>query len=123
MQVCDKLYGKIHHKNGKANAFRHALWNVLICEKTLKFTKNGQKSAEWAKKVTDLHEKLAKNDELDTEMDFHNNEIGRRLFLAKKDQNESISNEFLLKMLENAQKVVKIEDFEKIDNQLVYILE
>ncbi len=123
MQVCDKLYGKIHHKNGKANAFRHALWNVLICEKTLKFTKNDQKSAKWAKKVTDLHEKLAKNDILDTEMDFHNNEIGRRLFLAKKDQNESISNEFLLKMLENAQKVVKIEDFEKIDNQLVYILE
>lgn len=123
MQECNSLYGSTHHMNGKPNAFRHALWNILICKKTLKYTKNDHKSAKWAKKVTDLHEKMAKSEVLDTMMDLHNNEIGRRLFLAKKDQNDSELKVFLLKKLEKAQKVTKIEDFRHMENELVYILE
>lgn len=30
MQISSELYGRKHHKNGPANAFRHALWNILI---------------------------------------------------------------------------------------------
>ncbi len=78
LEICDSIYGKAHHKNGKANAFRHALWNVLICQKTLKITKNKDKSAFWAQKVTHLHEKLTKNEILDTAMDLHNNAVGDR---------------------------------------------
>ncbi|MDB4114171.1 hypothetical protein N9572_01455, partial [Flavobacteriaceae bacterium] len=35
--ICDTLYKQTHHKSNKANAFRHALWNVLICRKVMKY--------------------------------------------------------------------------------------
>ncbi len=44
MSICDDMYGEAHHKNGKANAFRHALWNMLICNAANKIHKNEQKA-------------------------------------------------------------------------------
>lgn len=120
LKICDKYFGKRHHKRGKANAFRHALWNVKICQKSLKWTKNEQKSVNWAKKVTDLFEKVAKNDPLDTAMDLHNNAIGRKLFF---EQKEADFVQILLKMIENGQKVTKIEQIGHFENQLIYISE
>ena len=52
MEICDSLYKGAHHKNGKANAFRHALWNILICQNIFKMSKNQEKSVIWAKKMT-----------------------------------------------------------------------
>ena len=86
------LFGSRHHKSNKANAFRHALWNVLICQKTLKKTNNREKSVIWTKKVTDLYEKVTQNEFLDQLMDLHNNEIGRTLFLDLFDKNEATIN-------------------------------
>ena len=123
MQVSSSLFGSSHHRSGKANAFRHALWNILICKNTVKFTKNEQKSAFWAKKITDLHEKLAKSEKIDTMMDLHNNEVGSRLFLEEIESNQSDLNDILLKKLEKSQKVAKIEEIEKVENELVYISE
>lgn len=36
MVICDDLFDRSHHKSNKANAFRHALWNILICQKNQK---------------------------------------------------------------------------------------
>ena len=123
MEVCDSLYGKAHHKDGIENAFRHALWNVLICQKTLKITKNEEKSAFWARKVTNLHEKLAKNEVLETAMDLHNNAVGRIQFLEILDQNSAKTVDFIQKSLKNAKKVGEIEEIENYTNELVYITE
>ncbi|MDC8002437.1 hypothetical protein POV27_00100 [Aureisphaera galaxeae] len=121
--ICNELYGKSHHKSNKANAFRHAFWNLLICQKTLKKTKNAKKSADFTQKVTDLYEKATKNEEMDQAMDFHNNAIGRSLFLDFFDQNESELVNLVQKKAEKAQKVAKFEEIEQYKNELVYISE
>lgn len=123
MKICDALYGKAHQKNGKANAFRHALWNVLICQQSLKTTKNVAISVNWAKKITDLHEKMAPNAKLETAMDLHNNEIGRILFKDVLGQNQSEIVIFIQKRAENARKLTQVKDIEDYKNELVYISE
>lgn len=121
LKICDSLYGKAHHKNGKANAFRHALWNIEICQGSFGVTKNVDKSVTWAKKITGLHEKMAPNAKLETAMDLHNNEIGRMLFMSIADRNESNYVDFIQKKVENAQLMTKVEDIENNKNELVYI--
>lgn len=121
LKICDSLYGKAHHKNGKANAFRHALWNIEICQGSFGVTKNVGKSIYWAKKITDLHEKMAPNAKLETAMDLHNNEIGRMLFMSIADRNESNVVDYIQKKVENAQLLTKVEDIENCKNELVYI--
>ncbi len=123
MKICDSLYGTTHHKSNKANAFRHALWNFLICQKTIKIVKNSAKSIIWTQKVTNLYEKVTKNEILDEIMDLHNNAIGRNVFLFKKEQNEAEIVDFLQEMLKNAKKITKINEIPTTENQLVYILE
>lgn len=80
LQICNRLYGKKHHKNNITNAFRHALWNILIAFHCYKKNKSIETSVNWAKKTTDLHEKLAPNNQIEMLMDLHNNDIGRFLF-------------------------------------------
>lgn len=40
-----------------------------------------KKSLIWTEKITNLHEELFPNEELQTKMDLHNNEIGRQYFM------------------------------------------
>ncbi|WP_432412195.1 DUF6973 domain-containing protein [Rasiella sp. SM2506] len=122
-QICDTLYGKEHHKSNKANAFRHALWNVLLCKNSMKRFKNKQKSVFWAQNITDLYEKVTQNEVLEEAMDLHNNTIGRICFLNFLDQNEEEIVTFLQNKAENSQKVEKLNAFKKHQNQLVYLLE
>lgn len=93
MKICDELYGNSHHKSNKANAFRHALWSVLICRNSYKITKNKQKSVFWAQRVTDLYEKVTQNGIEDQVMDIHNNAVGRICFLnfLESDEKEIIA--------------------------------
>ncbi len=73
--------------NGKANAYKHALWNALIAYYTIWFFRSIKKSILWAKKVTDLHEECFKNPTQEQKMDLANNEQGRYLFalMAKEE--------------------------------------
>ncbi|WP_034260160.1 DUF6973 domain-containing protein [Altibacter lentus] len=122
MDICDRLYGKAHHKSTKGNAFRHALWNYLICHEHYKIAENKQKAVVWAKKVTTLYEKVTQNAIIDEKMDLHNNEIGRREFhsniLLKQEEIVSFFSE-------KTQKAVKItpESRNYPKNELVYIVE
>ena len=121
MQISSDLYGKAHHKNGPSNAFRHALWNILIAKTAFKKFQNVEKSIDWAQKVTDLHEKLAPNSSIETAMDLHNNEMGRRFFEEVLDLSEEKIIDFLQKRAENAQKVTKTSEIEVFKKELVFI--
>ena len=90
MRICSKLFGSRHHGNNKANAYRHALWNYSICEKTLTVSGSLETSLNWAKRITELHEKLSPNPELEKLMDFHNNKFGRNLFLSLQSVEKNI---------------------------------
>ena len=54
-------------------------------------------------------------------MDLHNNHIGRKLFIQ--DNDETIENfvKFLKEKVENSKLIVKVEDLEKYNNELVHI--
>ncbi|MGK0386507.1 MAG: hypothetical protein ACI849_001124 [Patiriisocius sp.] len=123
MHICDALYGNTHHKSNQANAFRHALWNILICQNVMKYAKNKQKSVFWTQKVGDLYEKVTQNELLDEAMDLHNNTIGRIFFLNHIDKNEEEMIHLLQEMAKKAQKVAKIEEIDYFQNVLVYLEE
>lgn len=123
LQVCNSIYGNEHNKSTRANAFRHALWNILICCYSEKKTKNKELASIWTEKVTNLYEKVTKNDFLEKTMDLHNNAVGRILFLDIFDDSEAEIIILLGKKTKNAHKIAKIEDVENFKSELVYILE
>lgn len=121
--ICDSLYGREHHFHGKANAFRHCLWNVLICKRVLKVSGDATKSQYWAKKITDLHEKLAPNEPLEQAMDLHNNQLGRFYFKKLKNATEDLTVAFLQEQMNNAKCIHKAEQIEVFKDSMVYISE
>lgn len=121
--ICNERYGTNHNKSNKGNAFRHALWNVLICKRVLKITKNKQKSVFWTQKFTELYEKVTQNQPLDTAMDLHNNAIGRMCFFNLIDKDETNSITSIHQATKNAQKVNTIEEMKNYSNQLVYLVD
>lgn len=120
-EVCNKHFGKSHHKSNSANAFRHVLWNLLICRHTFNYTKNKQKSVFWAQKVGDLYEKVTQNNALDEAMDLHNNAVGRIYFLNLFDKTEEETLQFLLTEVNNAQQVIDIKQMDRFRNKMIYI--
>lgn len=120
-EICNELFGNSHNQSNAANAFRHALWNILICRNTLKWTKSKQKSVFWAQKVGDLYEKVTQNKPLDEAMDLHNNAVGRIYFLNLLDKSEQEIINFAQDKTNYSQKVGKIEEMERFRNEMVYL--
>ncbi|MFO7718843.1 MAG: hypothetical protein R6W85_00205 [Gillisia sp.] len=120
IRICNTHFGNKHHKNNSTNAFRHALWNFLICEKCYKLSKSIEKSSRWAEKITSLHELLSPNRELAKIMDLHNNRIGRELF-EKNASNRLDIITVLKEMMENAAQVCSVEEIETVQYRLVFI--
>ncbi len=81
MAISTSHFGRKHYQNGPANAFRHALWNYLIAKKCTNKSKNTDRVLFWTKSITDWHEIAFANRDLAKRMDFHNNTIGRNVFL------------------------------------------
>lgn len=121
MVICDELFGKRHHRRNNANAFRHALWNILICHKTLKRTHNREKSVIWTEKVTNLYEKVTDNEKMEKAMDLHNNKVGLNLFLSVFDKKEEEIISILRNMMEKSQKATNFDDFKKFNKDLVHL--
>ncbi|MDC7995068.1 DUF6973 domain-containing protein [Altibacter sp. HG106] len=121
MMICNKRFGNSHHRSNQANAFRHALWNILICRKSFKKNKNKLKAIHFTQKFTNLYEKVTQNSPLDEAMDLHNNRIGLHYF----DKQELKTIEEWLTFLDNlshkAQKVTQIEEIEQFPESLVFI--
>lgn len=119
MQISQQHYGNLQHKNGKPNAFRHALWNILLAK--VAYKENETAATDWAEQVTTLHEKLAPNAPLETVMDLHNNMVGRQFFSETLDLSEKELIQFLKEKSSNAKQITKVEDVERYPNELVYI--
>ena len=121
MRIAQKEFPDIHDQHNKANAFRHALWNLLIAKESAKFSSDLDAVLSWTKRITDWHEEFSPNKEMAKLMDLHNNKIGRNNFLnLKKNSTEvivaSLKNEFL-----NAVQVQQKSEFKNYENQLVYL--
>lgn len=121
--ISTKHYDGLHHKNGPANAFRHAFWNYLIAKRCFAWQKNKEVVLEWAKKVTDWHEDSFPNKQLPKEMDFHNNAVGRFMFeqYTKKSEEEII--ELLKQMALESVKIDRNSILSSYKNQMVHILD
>ncbi|MBZ9630925.1 hypothetical protein LB465_09045 [Salegentibacter sp. LM13S] len=120
IKICDDLYAEEHHNNGKENAFRHALWNYLICQKCFKISRSVEAARIWSDHFTGLHEKLSPNQKLAKTMDLHNNRFGQALFKGNEIPTEEIIHLFQQKM-KLAIKVSKVEEIGKTKDKLVYI--
>lgn len=99
LDICRDLFPKKHKGNGRANAFRHALWNILLAGEAVKWNKDREKSLAWARKITDWHEEFAPNQELAKTMDLHNNAVGRELFATWLNAQISITDTFVIEQL------------------------
>lgn len=122
ISISNRLFGDLHHKDNRTNAFRHALWNYLICKFCLPITGSVENVMTWSKKITDLHELLSPNTGLAKAMDLHNNRIGRELFLNSFDKEEDIASLLQQKTTE-AIKVRTLSDLEEVREKLVFIEE
>ncbi|QED38357.1 hypothetical protein FK178_11810 [Antarcticibacterium arcticum] len=120
LKNCNVRYGELHHSNDLTNAYRHALWNLLICEECFKVTGNVEKTINWARKITDLHEELSPNLPLEKAMDLHNNRIGREIF---KDSfyDKRNSGELLDQKMREAVKIDHISQLQNRETQLIFI--
>ncbi len=117
---CNVRYGELHHSNDRTNAYRHALWNLLICEECFKVTGNVEKAVNWAGKITDLHEELSPNLSLEKAMGLHNNRIGREIFKESIFDKKN-SGELLDKKMGEAVKIDNIIELQNWENHLVFI--
>jgi len=122
MKISTAHYGKLHYKNGPANAFRHALWNSMIAQRCFRWGKNKDIALDWAKKVTDWHEDAFPNKALAKTMDLHNNEVGRFIFKENIEKSEEEIIEILQKMTTESIKIEEGADLSEFKNQLVHIL-
>ncbi|MEP0266771.1 hypothetical protein [Dokdonia sp.] len=118
--VCDQKFGKAHHKNGRANAFRHALWNVFIIHKCKRWA-SIKKATAWAKRITDWHEDFSINPELARAMDLHNNHIGRTFAQQHADASESQLIQLVMVMLPLSQKHTTVQQMQENPNTLTHI--
>ena len=78
--IAKKEYPKTNSNDGEGNAFRHALWCCLIMMYCCKIS-SPEKSLNFCKKMTDLHEELFPNKPLETKMDINNNKFGMDFFM------------------------------------------
>src|SRR5690606_20523482 len=84
VEIVYKEFGSRHHLSNRANAFRHALWVVLIIQKSLYWKTDAEKAIKWAIKFTTWHEDFSPNEALERTMDLHNNHMGAIYFEAVK---------------------------------------
>ncbi|MDN3595841.1 DUF6973 domain-containing protein [Zunongwangia endophytica] len=118
LKSCDRLFGKKHYRDTQENAFRHAYWNFLIAEKLFRRNNSVEKSLNWTKKITDLHERLAPNKKLAQFMDLHNNEVGRKIFSNNPEDNAVSKLQY---MMTSAVKISEPIALKLDKNQLVFI--
>ena len=121
MQLSTEHFGRKHYQNGKANAFRHALWNILIAKYCHSFTVSLERALDWTKKITDWHEEAFFGQTLPMLMDCHNNEVGRNLYRGNANWTKETFLEALLKHTQSAIKVNQDFALNQYKNQLVYI--
>ena len=112
--ICDHLFGNTHHKHNKANAFRHALWNMLLMRNALKTGSSLEDATKWAQEFTDWHEDFSPNKEPARSMDFHNNAVGRLLYREKFNMKRVKNIQITQALLPLLEKAVLTENIEEV---------
>ncbi len=123
LQISTEHYQKKHYLNGRANAFRHALWNYLIAKYCTKWSKNRDNARLWTKNITDWHEFAFSNEALTQKMDFHNNRIGRTFFMNYENESVSVVIEILKDKTKESLFINFSTDLKSAPNTLVHIEE
>ncbi len=121
MKIAQREFPYIHGGHNKANAFRHAIWNLLIAKESSKFSSDSKAILYWTKRITDWHEEFSPNKEMAKLMDLHNNKIGRNKLLKWKEEPINDIVKFLKVELSNAIEIKQKHEFKNFENQLVYI--
>jgi len=122
VRISTAHYGKLHHKNGPANAFRHALWNFMIARACRRYS-GEQRALSWAGKITHWHEDSFPNGKLARAMDLHNNAVGRDLLGEHRDRQLEEVIEILKGMALESVKVDVHANLGTLKYQLVHIME
>ena len=120
LRIAQKRFSNIHNFDNKANAFRHALWNILIAKQCLKFSSDTEQVLTWTKQITDWHEEFSPNEILAKKMDLKNNQLGRKWFATVKNESILKIEEYLIEKLDSAVKINMDSSLDKIDN-LVFL--
>jgi len=123
MRISENKYGKAHHGDNRPNAFRHALWNVLIARYCLAWRKGMARALSWTEKITTWHESFSKNDPLATAMDLHNNKIGRSYVAETFEASEISLIDWITEKANKAQRVTSVSDIDLYPSELVFISE
>lgn len=121
MRISTLHFGRDHYRNTPANAFRHALWNYLIAYYCAKRGTPPAKALKWTKAITDWHENAFVNSEPARSMDFHNNEIGRMLYLEHHAENMETIMQLLLDKTNEAVQVTKAAPIPTAGGPLVFL--
>ena len=121
MKLSTEHFGRKHYQNGRGNAFRHALWNVLIAKYCHPVAASLERAVEWTKKITDWHEEAFFGKTLPMLMDYHNNKVGRSLFQGNSDWPQETFIEQLLQLTQEAVKVNQDSLLNQYQNQLIFI--
>ncbi|WP_162533606.1 DUF6973 domain-containing protein [Dokdonia sp. Dokd-P16] len=119
--ICNDLYGEKQHLNGPENAFRHALWNMLIVHLSVQRGLPLQRSLAWTKRFTDWHEDFSPNAPLERAMDLHNNRVGRDLITSLCGQDEEQLVTQLLEMVPLSRKRTSLKEIKRCDTILVHL--
>ena len=120
-QISQKKFPNIHGRNNKANAFRHAFWNLLIAKKCAMFSGNITSILSWTKKITDWHEEFAPNDALAKAMDLHNNQVGREMYVQFANTTVDEMADTIEAELDRAVKISAISQIAQNSGKMVYI--
>jgi len=121
VRVSQKEFPNTHGFHNKANAFRHALWNIFIAKQCALFSRNSHEVILWTKEFTDWYEDFSYNEELARIMDLHNNYIGRELFLKTPEKTHYQWVILMKEQLHKAVQIVSVEDVVNYPSQLVYL--
>ena len=101
-EYIDKTYGRENDFDGtQVNAYRHAMWNAVMTDKI---------GAKKAKKFADAHEQFPNNPVEHMEMDFHNNDLGRRIALEYAGQGYDVFSQKIQEAINNGEAKVIIWD-------------
>ena len=122
VRISTAHYGKLHHRNGPANAFRHALWNYLIGKACAPWSSREERAIAWAERITLWHEESFPNKEPARRMDLHNNAVGRAILQEQRDQSQEEVIRLLMEMTERSVLIDRDTDLTELKNQLVHII-
>ncbi len=121
LRISQKEFPNTHGFHNKANAFRHALWNIFIAKQCSLYSRKNHEIILWTKEFTDWHEEFSPNEELPRLMDLHNNHIGRELFLKTPNSTQKQWVKSIKEKLQHAVQIVSAEDVVNYPSQLVYL--